>query len=142
MSPSFSHAFNFSCFIFVCPFLLLFGLHSSCHCQGCLIRLLLDSFLYFAKSNSSHPLVDLIFPLILSIHVTSILSYPSLHDHYLTSIILLSNALVYFMTSYKQKETAIYSYKGGWSSSANSKAIWVPTNSSGSTWTSSSMGTS
>ena len=33
-------------------------------------------FLYFAKSNSSFTLVDLIFLLILSIHVTLILSHP------------------------------------------------------------------
>ena len=55
-----------------------------CHCHGCSTRLSLDSFFYFAKSNSSHPLVDLIFLLILSIHMTLILSYPSFHDHYLT----------------------------------------------------------
>ena len=47
------------------------------------------------------------------------------------------------MTSYRnKKETAIYSYIGGWSSLANSKAIWIPTNLSGNTWISSSMGTS
>ena len=36
----------------------------------------------------------------------------------------------------------IYSYIGGRSSSANSKATWVPTNSSGNSWISSSIGTS
>ena len=41
-------------------------------------------FLYFAKSNSSFTLVDLIFLLILSIHMTLILSYPSFHNPYLT----------------------------------------------------------
>ena len=40
------------------------------------MRLSLNSFLLFAKSNSFPTLVDLIFLLILSIHVTLILSYP------------------------------------------------------------------
>ena len=53
-------------------------------------------FLYFAKSNSSHTLVDLIFLLILSIHVTLILSHPSLHIRYPTFFIFLPNALVYY----------------------------------------------
>ena len=52
-----------------------------CHCHSRLTRLLLNPFFYFAKSNSSQTLIDLIFPLILSIHVTFILSYPSFHDH-------------------------------------------------------------
>ena len=83
-----------------------------------------DSFFYFAKFNSSHPLVDLIFSLILSIHMTLILSYPSLHVHYHTSLIFLPNALFYSMTSDRiQERTTIYLYKGGQSSSANSKAI-------------------
>ena len=60
-----------------------------CHCHGHLTRLLLDSFLYFAKSNSSPTLVDLIFLPILSIHVIIILSYPSPHIHCLTSLIFL-----------------------------------------------------
>ena len=56
---------------------------------------------FFAKSNSPHTLVDLIFLFILSIHVTFILSYPSFHDHDLTSVIFLSKALVILMTSYR-----------------------------------------
>ena len=40
-----------------------------CHRHSRLARLSLDSFFIFAKSNSSQPLVDLIFLLILSIHV-------------------------------------------------------------------------
>ena len=47
-----------------------------CHHHGHLARLSLDSFFIFAKSNSLHTLIDLIFLLILSIHVTLILSYP------------------------------------------------------------------
>ena len=47
-----------------------------CHRHGRLARLLLNSFFIFAKSNSSFTLVDLIFLLILSIHMTLILSYP------------------------------------------------------------------
>ena len=43
----------------------------------------------FAKSNSSHPLIDLIFLFILSIHMTLILSYPTFHVHYLTFLIFL-----------------------------------------------------
>ena len=39
---------------------------------------------YFAKSNSFPTLVDLIFPLILSIHVTFILSYPYIFTFTLT----------------------------------------------------------
>ena len=57
-------------------------------------------FLYFAKSNSSLTLVDLIFLLILSIHVTLILSYPytfTIHSHMF--LIFLSNVLVIIMTS-------------------------------------------
>ena len=50
-------------------------------------------FLYFAKSNSSPTLVDLIFLLILSIHMTLILSYPYLHIHSHTFFIFPSNAL-------------------------------------------------
>ena len=49
-----------------------------------LMRLSLDSFLYFAKSNSSLTLVDLIFLLILSVHVTLILSYPLIFTFTLT----------------------------------------------------------
>ena len=41
-------------------------------------------FLYFTKSNSSLTLVDLIFLLILSIHVTLILSYPYIFTFILT----------------------------------------------------------
>ena len=41
-----------------------------------LMRLSLDSFLYFAKSNSLPTLIDLISIFILSVHVTLILSYP------------------------------------------------------------------
>ena len=48
---------------------------TQCHRHGRLARLSLDSFFIFAKSNSSFTLVDLIFLLVLSIHVTSILSY-------------------------------------------------------------------
>ena len=47
-----------------------------CHRHGRLTRLSLDSFFIFAKSNSSLTLIDLISLLILSIHVTLILSYP------------------------------------------------------------------
>ena len=65
------------------------ALEIGCHHHGHLTQLSLNSFLYFTKSNSSHPLIDLIFPLILSIHVTLILSYPSLHNHYLTFLIFL-----------------------------------------------------
>ena len=94
----------------------------TCHFHGCLTQLSLDSFLYFAKSNSSHTLVDLIFLLILSIHVT--LSYLT---HHFTPIIshslsFLQNAPVYFMTS-QDRDKANYSYEGGQSSSANSNTI-------------------
>ena len=41
-------------------------------------------FLYFAKSNSSHTLVDLIFLLIISNHMTLILSYPHIFTFILT----------------------------------------------------------
>ena len=100
-------------------------------------------FFIFAKSNSSLTLVDLIFLLILSIHMTLILSYPNLHVHSHTIFIFPSKCAGYFMTfRQRTKETTIYSYPGGRSSSANSKATWVPTNSSGNTWISSSMGTS
>ena len=44
-------------------------------------------FFYFAKSNTLPPPVDLIFLLILSIYMTLILSYSSLHVHYLTFLI-------------------------------------------------------
>ena len=47
-----------------------------CHRHGRLARLSLNSFFIFAKSNSSHTIVNLIFLLILSIHMTLILSYP------------------------------------------------------------------
>ena len=57
----------------------------------------LDSFLYFAKSNSSHTLIDLISILSILSH-DIILSYPSLHVHYLTPLIFLSRTLVYSMT--------------------------------------------
>ena len=61
-------------------------------------------FLYFAKSNSSHTLVDLIFLLILSIRMTLILSYPSLHVPYLTFFVFPSKCTGYFMTSYRNKD--------------------------------------
>ena len=52
-------------------------------------------FLYFAKSNSSPTFVDLIFLLILSIHVTLILSYPYIFTLILThSLSFFRNALV------------------------------------------------
>ena len=52
----------------------------------------------FAKSNSSSTPVDLIFLLILSIHVTLILSYPYIFTLLLTSfLIFLSNMLVISM---------------------------------------------
>ena len=79
-------------------------LHDFCYHHSCLTRLLLDSFFYFAMSNSSHPLVNLIFLLILSIHVTLVLSYPSLHVHYLTLLILLQNVLVYFYDIIRTRE--------------------------------------
>ena len=61
--------------------LILLDSETSCHHCSRLTQLLLDSFFYFTKSNSSQPFVDLISLLILSIHVTFILSYPSLHIH-------------------------------------------------------------
>ena len=79
-----------------------------CHRHSCLARLSLDSFLYFAKSNSSHPLVDLIFLHILSIHVTLVLSYSSLHVHYPTFLIFLKCAGL-FHNIKQTKGTAIYS---------------------------------
>ena len=60
------------------------GYGGICHRHGRLARLLLDSFFYFAKSNSSLTLVDLIFPLILSVHVILILSYPYIFTFILT----------------------------------------------------------
>ena len=52
-------------------------------------------FLYFAKSNSSFTFIDLISLLILSIHMTLILSYPYIFTFILTqSLSFLSNALV------------------------------------------------
>ena len=57
---------------------------SNCHRHGRLAQLSLDSLFYFAKSNSSHTLIDLIFLLILSIHVTFILSYPYIFTFILT----------------------------------------------------------
>ena len=90
-----------------------------CHRHGRLTRLSLDSFFYFAKSNSPHPLVDLTFSfyliyshdiyLILSIHVTFILSYPSLHVHSPTFFIFLQRCCFIVMTSSRTKGTAIYS---------------------------------
>ena len=47
-----------------------------CHRHGRLCDYRSTLFLYFAKSNSSPTFVDLIFLLILSIHVALILSYP------------------------------------------------------------------
>ena len=58
----------------------------------------------FAKSNSLHTLVDLIFLLILSIHMTLILSYPSLHFHYLTFLIFLSKRAVSFYDINRTRE--------------------------------------
>ena len=58
----------------------------------------------FAKSNSSYPFIDLIFLLILSIHVTLILSYPSLHVHYLTFFIFLQIHWFIIMTSDRTKK--------------------------------------
>ena len=57
---------------------------TKCHRHGRLTRLLLDSFFNFAKSNSSLTLVDLIFLLILSVHITLILSYPYIFTFTLT----------------------------------------------------------
>ena len=59
---------------------------------------------FISLSPTLHTLVDLIFLLILSIHMTLILSYPSLHIHYLTFFIFPSNALVYSMTSNRTRE--------------------------------------
>ena len=88
-----------------------------------LAQLLLDSFFIIAKSNSSQSFIDLIFLLILSIHVTLILSYPHIFTFIFThSLSFSQNALVISMTSDRNKE-AIYSYVGGQSSSANSKVI-------------------
>ena len=61
-----------------------------CHRHGRLAQLSLDSFLNFAKSNSSLTLIDLIFLLILSIHVTLILSYP------FTFTFILTHSLSFF----------------------------------------------
>ena len=90
---------------------------------------------YCTKSNSSHPLVDLIFHLILS--------YPSFHNHSPYTLYFSSKMRWFIdMTSFGTYKEAIHLYLGGWSSSANSKAIWVPTNSSGNSWTASLMGMS
>ena len=73
-----------------------------CGTQSVIVTVVWHDFcstLYFAKSNSSQPLIDLIFHLILSIHVTLILSYPSFHALYLTLFIFPSNVLVISMTS-------------------------------------------
>ena len=101
---------------------LVYGCGGSCHHHGRLTRLSLDSFLYFAKSNSSYPLVDLISLFILSIHETLILSYPSFHIPYLPFYLFFKYAgLLYDVR--QDKGTTIYSYEGGWSSSANLKVI-------------------
>ena len=57
----------------------------------------------FAKSNSSYTFIDSTFPLILSIHVTSILSYPSFHVHHPTFFIFLQKVLIYSTISTKTK---------------------------------------
>ena len=56
----------------------------SCHRHGRLCDYRSTLFLYFAKSNSSPTFIDLIFLLILSIHVTLILSYPYIFTFTLT----------------------------------------------------------
>ena len=97
--------------------------NGGCHHHGCFTRLPLDSFfISLSPTLHNHSLI-LSFSLILSIHMTLILSYPSLHTHYLTFLIFPSNALVIVMTSFRTRGTAIYLYSRGWSSSANSKAI-------------------
>ena len=64
---------RFFCFLKLTVFQLFMY---SCHRHGRLCDYRSTLFFYFAKSNSFPTLVDLIFPLILSIHVTLILSYP------------------------------------------------------------------
>ena len=109
-----------------------------CHCHGRLTRLSLDSFFISAKSNSSHPLVDLIFSLILSIHMTFILSYPSFHVHYLTFLIFLPKTMVYFYDIIKKQREQLTTVIGAglWSASlvlafnpndhASRYLVWFP----------------
>ena len=66
-----------------------------CHRHGRLCDHRSTLFLYFAKSNSSPTPVDLIFPFILSNHVTFDLILPiCLHVHSHMFLIFLLNALV------------------------------------------------
>ena len=75
---------------------------ANCHRHGHLTRLSLNSFFYFAKSNSSYPLVNLI------------LSYPSSHVHYPTFLIFLLKCAGLFYDAKQAKGTAVYLYEGGW----------------------------
>ena len=81
-----------------------------CHRHGRLARLSLDSFFIFAKSNSSPTLVDLIFLLILSIHVILILSYPYIFTFVLTHPLSFFKCTGYFYDEQdKTQEGTIYS---------------------------------
>ena len=75
-----------------------------CHRHSHLTRLLLNSPLFLLSPTLHLHLLTLSFLLISSTHVTFILSYSSLHVHYLTFLIFLSNALDMAIMTYRIQE--------------------------------------
>ena len=108
--------------------------HMMCHRHGRLYDYRSTLFFISLSPTLHFTLVDLIFLsyLIYSRDPYLILpKYLHVHSHTLLIFSLKRAGLFYEVTAKEQR--SIYSYEGGRSSSANSKATWVPTNSSGST---------